>query len=78
MGDRELLVIKLALEEWRQWLEGNIQPFVVWIDLKNVAYLQTAKHLNAQQARWTLFFTCLHFSITYRPGSRNVKPDMLS
>lgn len=27
--DRELLAIKLALEEWRHWLEGTTQPFVV-------------------------------------------------
>lgn len=78
VGDRELLAIKLALEEWRHWLEGAAQPFVVWTDHKNLAYLQTAKRLNTQQARWALFFTCFRFSISYRPGSRNVKPDALS
>lgn len=51
VGDRELLAIKLALEEWRHWLEGTTQPFVVWTDHKNLAYLQTAKRLNARQAR---------------------------
>ena len=31
VGDRELLAIKLALEELkRHWLEGAEQPFVVW------------------------------------------------
>lgn len=35
VGDRELLPIKLALEEWRHWLEGSAQPFVVWTDHKN-------------------------------------------
>uniref|UniRef100_A0A669CQG4 Gypsy retrotransposon integrase-like protein 1 n=1 Tax=Oreochromis niloticus TaxID=8128 RepID=A0A669CQG4_ORENI len=78
VGDRELLAIKLALEEWRHWLEGTTQPFVVWTNHKNLAYLQTAKRLNARQARWALFFTRFHFSITYRSGSRNVKPDALS
>uniref|UniRef100_A0A669C7S5 Reverse transcriptase domain-containing protein n=1 Tax=Oreochromis niloticus TaxID=8128 RepID=A0A669C7S5_ORENI len=78
VGDRELLAIKLALEEWRHWLEGTAQPFIVWTDHKNLAYLQTAKRLNARQARWALFFTRFNFSITYRPGSRNVKPDALS
>ncbi|XP_049339640.1 uncharacterized protein LOC125804612 [Astyanax mexicanus] len=28
IGDRELLAIKLALEEWRHWLEGALHPFV--------------------------------------------------
>lgn len=76
VGDRELLAIKLAL--WRHWLQGNTQPFIVWTDHKNLAYLQSAKRLNARQARWALFFTRFHFTISYRPGSRNIKPDALS
>lgn len=47
-------------------------------DHKNLANLQTAKTLNAGQARWALFFTCFQFSISYRHGSHNVKPDALS
>lgn len=78
VGDRELLDIKLVLEEWRQWLEGTAQPFTVWIDHKNLAYLQSAKRLNARQARWALFFTRFSFSITYCPRSQNVKLDALS
>uniref|UniRef100_A0A8C7XSH6 Gypsy retrotransposon integrase-like protein 1 n=1 Tax=Oryzias sinensis TaxID=183150 RepID=A0A8C7XSH6_9TELE len=77
VGNRELLAIKLALEEWRHWLEGAEQPFIVWTDHKNLAYLRSAKRLNSRQARWCLFFDRFHF-ITYRPGSRNVKPDALS
>ena len=70
--------MKLALEEWRHWLEGAEQPFVVWTDHKNLSYIQTAKRLNSRQARWSLFFGRFNFSLTYRPGSRNVKPDALS
>ncbi len=32
IGNRELLAVKLALEEWRHWLEGPGVPFVVWTD----------------------------------------------
>lgn len=78
VGNKELLAIKLALEEWRHWLEGAKHPFIVWTDHKNLAYLQTAKRLNPRQARWALFFTRFQFTITYRPGSRNIKPDALS
>lgn len=78
VGDRELLAIKLALEVWRHWLEGTAQPFIEWTDHKNLAYLQVAKHLNACQARWALFFTRFNFFITYRPVSRIVKADALS
>uniref|UniRef100_A0A3P9IIW0 Gypsy retrotransposon integrase-like protein 1 n=1 Tax=Oryzias latipes TaxID=8090 RepID=A0A3P9IIW0_ORYLA len=78
VGNRELLAIKLALEEWRHWLEGASQPFIVWTDHKNLAYLRSAKRLNSRQARWCLFFDRFNFTITYRPGSRNTKPDALS
>lgn len=78
VGNRELLAIKLALEEWRHWLEGTEQPFLVWTDHKNLSYIRGAKRLNSRQARWQLFFTRFNFTVTFRPGSRNVKPDALS
>ncbi len=43
VGDRELLAVKLALEEWRHWLEGTQHPFQVLTDHKNLEYLQQAK-----------------------------------
>ncbi len=57
VGNRELLAIKLALEEWRHWLEGAEQPFLIWTDHKNIEYIKTAKRLNPRQARWALFFS---------------------
>ena len=70
--------IKLALEEWQHWLEGAEHPFIVWTDHRNLAYIQSAKRLSSRQARWALFFGRFNFSLTYRPGSQNVKPDALS
>lgn len=78
VGDRELLAVKLALEEWRHWLEGAKHPFQVLTDHKNLEYIQQAKRLNPRQARWSLFFNRFHFTLTYRPGSKNLKPDALS
>ncbi|KAI2647669.1 Transposon Ty3-G Gag-Pol polyprotein [Labeo rohita] len=43
VGNRELLAIKLALEEWCHWLEGAQFPFTVITDHKNLQYLQGAK-----------------------------------
>ncbi len=77
IGNRELLAINLAFEEWRQWLEGAQLPFMVLTDHKNLEYLRDAKRLNPRQARWARFFTLFNFSISYRPGSRN-KADALS
>ncbi|KAI3356745.1 hypothetical protein L3Q82_003428 [Scortum barcoo] len=45
VGNRELLAIKVALEEWRHWLEGAEQPFIVWTDHKNLEYLKSAKKI---------------------------------
>ncbi len=66
IGNRELLAIKLALEEWRHWLEGAKHPFTVLTDHKNLQYLREAKRLNPRQARWALFFTRFNFKITFK------------
>ncbi|KAI2656914.1 Transposon Tf2-6 polyprotein [Labeo rohita] len=78
VGNRELLAIKLALEEWRHWLEGSLHPFTILTDHRNLEYLRSARVMNHRQARWSLFFTRFHFEITYRPGSQNTKADALS
>ncbi|KAI2647808.1 Transposon Tf2-9 polyprotein [Labeo rohita] len=78
VGNRELLAIKLALEEWRHWLEGAKNPFTVLTDHRNLEYLRSTKTLNHRQARWALFFTRFNFQVTYRPGSQNTKADALS
>ncbi|KAK3565245.1 hypothetical protein QTP86_001581 [Hemibagrus guttatus] len=78
IGNRELLAVKLALEEWRHWLEGAKHPFTVLTDHKNLEYLRAAKRLNPRQACWALFFTRFKFAISYHPGLKNVKADALS
>ncbi len=78
VGNRELLAMKLALEEGRHWLEGTTHPFTVLTDHKNLEYLRSAKRLNPRQARWALFFTRFQFTVTYRPGTKNTKADALS
>lgn len=77
-GNRELLALVLALQKLSQWLEGSAEPFVVWTNHKNLAYLQRAKRLNTRQARWALFLSCFSFTLTYRPGFKNPNPDALS
>ena len=77
-GNKELLAVKVALEEWCPWLEGASQPFLLWTDHKKLEYIRSAKRLNSRQARWALFFNRFDFSLSYRPGSKNAKPDALS
>ncbi|KAL0147703.1 hypothetical protein M9458_056981 [Cirrhinus mrigala] len=74
----ELLAIKLALEEWRHWLEGANHPFTIITDHNNLQYLREARRLNPRQARWALFLIRFNFKITYQPGSKNVAADTLS
>lgn len=50
----------------------------IYTDHKNLEYVRSAKWLKPRQARWALFFSRFIFHITYRPGSKNVKPDALS
>ncbi|KAL0175541.1 hypothetical protein M9458_027871, partial [Cirrhinus mrigala] len=64
IGNRELLAIKLAMEEWRHWLEGALHPFTIITDHKNLQYLRDAKRLNPRQARWAF--------------SKNIPADALS
>ena len=52
--------------------------FTVWTDHKNLEYIQGARRKNLRQARWSLFFSRFNFLLTYRPGSKNIKPDALS
>ncbi len=46
IGNRELLAIDLAVEEWRHWLEGANHLFMVITNHKNLQYLHDAKRLN--------------------------------
>ncbi|KAK3525886.1 hypothetical protein QTP70_010942 [Hemibagrus guttatus] len=78
VGNRELLSIKAALEEWWHWLEEARHLFLVLTDHRNLEYLRSTKSLNPRQTRWVLFFTCFEFSVTYLPGTKNSKADALS
>ena len=75
IGDRELLALKLPLEEWRHLLEGSAMPFLGWMDHFNLEYLQMAKRLNPF---WSLLYNRFNFTLSYRSGARNIVPDALS
>lgn len=76
--NRELVVVKLVLEKRRHWIEGAAHHFTVFTDQKNTEYLCSAKRLNSCQAHWSLFFTRFNFTVSNRPGSKNMKADALS
>lgn len=41
VGSKELLAIKVALEQWSHWLEGSERPIIIWTDHKNLKYVTT-------------------------------------
>lgn len=61
IGNRELLAIKLALEEWRHL---------------NLEYLQTAKRLIHRQARWAMFFIRFDLTREKKCKSRHPVPTI--
>ncbi|XP_043103315.1 DNA (cytosine-5-)-methyltransferase 3 beta, duplicate a [Puntigrus tetrazona] len=71
VGNKELLSMKAAIEEWQHWLEGATNPFQVITNHRKLEYIKG-------KARWALFFTRFHFTVMYRPGSKNGKVDALS
>jgi hypothetical protein len=68
VSDQELLAVKMALEEWRHWLEGAKDPFIILTDHRNLECIRTARRLNLRQAWWALFITRFDFTLTYCPG----------
>lgn len=78
VGNRELLLIKAALEEWWHWLEGALHPFTVLIGHRNLEYLWKVKRSNPRQAQWALLFTHFQFTVTYWPGTKDAKTDAFS
>lgn len=45
IGNRELLAVKLSLEEWHWW--GAKEPLLIWTDHKSLEYIRSAKRLNS-------------------------------
>lgn len=78
VGEKELLAIKLALENWRHLLEGTELPTIIYTDHSNLQYMQRCKTLSSRQMRWMIFFERFNYLLTYRPGTRNGKADALS
>ncbi|KAI3638678.1 hypothetical protein MIR68_003176 [Amoeboaphelidium protococcarum] len=76
--DKELLAIHECFKEWRHFLQGADHQVTVLSDHKNLQYFMETKQLTRRQARWATFFAEFDFVLTYRPGNRNGKADILS
>ena len=73
-----MVAIVLAFKEWEYLLKSCQKPITVWTDHKNLEYFNSSKALTRRQARWSEFLSEFSFTIKYRPGDKNGKPDALS
>jgi hypothetical protein len=76
--DKELLAIVAALKEWRAFLQGTTEPFIVKTDHKNLTGFLTTKELNRRQVRWAEMLAEYHFEIEHVKGTDNARADALS
>jgi len=72
-----LLAIKLALEEWRHYLEGARHQFIVYTDHKNLTFPRKPEMLT-RQIFWYEFLSIFDFKLIYHAGKKSGKPDLLS
>ena len=59
-------------------MEGTEHKFEIWMDHKNLEYIQTLKKLNQRQASWSLYLSHFDFTLHHRLGHSMGKTDVLS
>ncbi|SJL02913.1 uncharacterized protein ARMOST_06254 [Armillaria ostoyae] len=76
--DKELLTIMLALSDWHHYLIGTLKDVEIWTDHQNLQYFRKPQKLNRRQACWVTELAEYHFVLKHKPGTANVKADLLS
>ena len=77
-GDRELLAIIQALEEWRHYIQGSPHTTTIYSDHANLGYFKLPQTLSPRQARWALYISEFDLKLVHIPGSKNILADALS
>lgn len=78
--DKEMLAIIRCFEEWKPELISAApdSPIQVLTDHKALEYFMSTKQLTRRQARWAEELSQYNFKITFRPGAKNAKADLLT
>ena len=76
--DKELLAVVEAFKHWRVYVEGANHPVSVYTDHKNLEYFSAARTTSRRHARWAASLATHDYTIIYRKGAANGKPDALS
>ena len=78
IGNRELLAVIRALEEWWHYLLGLLHEVVLLSDHKNLGYFKQPQKLNPQQARCNIMLSQYNLKSVHVPGTRMIQSDALS
>ena len=57
----------------RSGVIGSKEPRSLFSSV-HLAHLRSTKRQNSRQARWSLFLSCFHYTLSFRPGCKNGKP----
>ena len=76
--NKELLVIVAALKEWRVFLQGTAELFIIKTDYKNLIGFLTIKKLNYRQVRQAEMLIEYYFKIKHVKGMDNARADTLN
>jgi hypothetical protein len=63
--DKELLAIIRSMEHWRLFLEGTLEPIIVFTDHRNLEYWKTARNWNRRHARWYQLLASFNYTIVH-------------
>lgn len=76
IGDKEMLAIFYALQEWRCYLEGV--QFTVNSDHLNHTWFATKRELSRRQAKWSLWMESYYgpVDIKYKEGPKNLSDPL--
>ncbi|KAI0991290.1 hypothetical protein K3495_g16897, partial [Podosphaera aphanis] len=76
--DKELLAVVACMKEWDAELRGLAKSFTILSDHMNLKYFLTTRRLTERQIRWAEFMSRFRYSLQYRKGEENDRPDALS
>ena len=75
-ANQEFLAVTESLKAWRHYLYG--QTFEMITDHEALSYIPRQGHLSPRQIRAIELLSQYHYTITYRPGAKNIPADALS
>jgi hypothetical protein len=75
---QELFAVVQALKQWRHYLLGTKDPFVIETDHRSLEYIQSQPHIAPMEVRWIEHLQQFNFVMKYREGKTNIVADSLS